>query len=132
MKKYILLFAAAIALSGCASTGMNDSAITSANPYVLISQGGSNFRVWDDPRSSRAFIEEWSGAFALTKGFIDGLSLGLLDTAASRETHLSVLFKYFRTVNKQGCEVLSVERDHDGIEFMFGGTNGYVVQYKCR
>ena len=100
MKKYILLFAAAIALSGCASTGMNDSAITSANPYVLISQGGKEFQGLGRPRSSRAFIEEWSGA-ALTKGFIDGLSLGLLDTRCQEKlTYRYCLNISARSINK--------------------------------
>lgn len=118
-------------LAGCTSSGQPYSySPRGSNPYVLIAQGGSNFRVWDSPTLSQAYIHETSSIVSAGKGFMSGISLGLIPTAASRDTHLSVLFQYFRVVNKTECVIKSATR-RDPTLFLSDHTDGYLIKYEC-
>jgi hypothetical protein len=78
--------------------------------------------------STTAYVDICPAASFATS-YIEGLTLGLLDTTPSKEKHEEALRQYFKN-NSRDCEVQPPYSSYisDGM----GGSLGYEVRFECK
>ena len=83
----------------------------------------------DSSNTSNTAYVDICPAASFATSYLEGLTFGLLDTTAPKESHEEALRQYFKNSNKD-CEVLTPYSNYisDGM----GGSLGYEVRFDCK
>ena len=124
-KNISLLILSSVFLISCA--GIETVSQYNNSPVKKVDVNGKCFQVFLKTSTNSAYVNECPAA-SFAKSYIEGLTLGIVDTTPPEESHVQALETLLKQEN-MNCEI---DKYPFKIKDGMGGSLGYEIKYICK
>lgn len=125
LKNISLLILSSVFLISCA--GIETVSQYNNSPVKKVDVNGKCFQVFLKTSTNSAYVDECPAA-SFAKSYIEGLTLGIVDTTPPEESHVQALETLLKQEN-MNCEI---DKYPFKIKDGMGGSLGYEIKYICK